>query len=190
MNQIRRYQFTVDDFARMGETGIFSSNVRVELIDGEVRLMSPIGARHAGIVNRIVAQLNRRLQGQAILAVQNPVVLSDFTEPQPDIAVLRARDDFYSQAHPTPPDVLLIIEVADTSLEYDRDEKVPHYAQVGIAEVWLVDLVQDVVTQFTRPADSSYREARAWTRGEVMRTSCLAELEIPVDDLFGPRTGA
>src|SRR5712691_10205844 len=136
--QILRWQFTVADFARMTEAGIFAEDDRVELIDGEVRVMSPIGPRHAAIVKRLNALMSRKVADRAILSVQDPIQLTDYTEPQPDLAVLRVREDFYVQAHPVPADVLVVVEVAETSLEYDREEKIPRYAQVRIPEVWLL----------------------------------------------------
>jgi Uma2 family endonuclease len=138
--QILRWQFTVADFARMIEAGIFAEDDRVELIDGEVRAMSPIEPRHAAIVKRLNALMSRQVGDRAILSVQEPIQLTDYTEPQPDLAVLRLREDFYVQAHPVPADVLVVVEVAETSLEYDREEKVPRYAQVCIPEVWLLDV--------------------------------------------------
>src|SRR5215216_6351059 len=117
--QIARWQFTVTDYARMRETGILSEDDRVELIDGEVRPMSPIGPPHAAIVNRLNRLMSRQLGELAIVSVQNPIQLSDYTEPQPDLAVLHPRDDFYAHAHPRVDDILLVVEVADTSIEYD-----------------------------------------------------------------------
>ena len=113
--QILRWQFTVTDFARMVETGILAEDDRVELIDGEVRAMSPIGPRHVAIVNRLNALLSRQAADWAIVSVQNPIQLTDYTEPQPDIAVLRAREDFYAEVLPLPEDVL-VVEAAETSL--------------------------------------------------------------------------
>jgi len=110
--QILRWQFTVADFARMVEAGILAEDDRVELIDGEVRAMSPIGPRHVAIVNRLNALLSRQVANRAIVSVQNPIQLTDYTEPRPAIAVLRPREDFYAQALPLPEDVLLVVEVA------------------------------------------------------------------------------
>jgi Uma2 family endonuclease len=118
--QIARRPFTVSDYARMRETGILAEDDRVELIDGEVRLMSPIGPRHAAIVNRLSTLIRRHIGETAIVSVQNPIQLNDYTEPQPDLAILHARDDYYAHAHPRPDDIILVIEVADTSAAYDR----------------------------------------------------------------------
>jgi hypothetical protein len=130
--QILRWQCTVANFARMVETGILAEDNRVELIDGAVRAMRPIGSRHVAIVNRLNARLSRQVTDRAIVSVQNPLQLTDYTEPQPDLAVLRPRADFYAQALPVPADVLLVVEVVETSPEYDRDEKIPRYAQARL----------------------------------------------------------
>ena len=153
---IQRRPFTVRDYSRMLETGILTEDDRVELIDGEVRLMSPIGPLHVAIVNRLTALLTRQLGDQAIVSVQNPIQLNDYSEPQPDLTVLAPRADFYSTALALPDDVLLVIEVADSSLEYDRDEKLPRYAASGIAEVWIIDVSSGSVEQYSAPRGDHY----------------------------------
>src|SRR3982751_4315477 len=126
--QIQKHYFNVDEFYLMARGGVFSEDARVELIEGEVIEMSPIGSRHAGCVDRLNALLNRSGQN-VIVRVQSPIRIDDFSEPEPDIALLKPRADFYSNSHPTPADVLLIIEVAETSVEYDRGVKLPLYAR-------------------------------------------------------------
>lgn len=133
------YRFSVEQYHRMAEGKVFGEDARVELLDGQVVDMSPVGARHAACVNRLTRLLGA-LGQTAILAVQNPIELSGLSEPQPDIALLRPRHDFYAGHHPLPTDVLLVIEVADTSWEYDRNRKAPLYLAAGIPEVWAVDL--------------------------------------------------
>lgn len=120
---ISRYYFTVAEFERMGQAGILTKDARLELIEGEIIEMSPVGSRHAACVNFLSRFLNRAVGDIALVSAQNPIRLSDFSEPQPDVALLRLRDDFYRAAHPTPAETLLIIEVADTTLEYDRQVK-------------------------------------------------------------------
>ena len=183
--QILRWQFTVADFARMVEAGILAEDDRVELIDGEVRAMSPIGPRHVAIVNRLNALLSRQIADRAIVSVQNPIQLTDYTEPQPDIAVLRPREDFYAQALPLPEDVLLVVEVAETSLEYDRDEKIPRYAQTSIPEVWLIEVEPATVTQYTQPDGTRYRRAQTLARGQPLSAYILGPLHLAIDDIFG-----
>jgi Uma2 family endonuclease len=183
--QVLRWQFTVTDFARMAAAGIFAEDDRVELIDGEVRAMSPIGPRHAAIVKRLNALLSRQIVPTAIISVQDPIQLTDYTEPQPDIAVLRGRADFYAQAHPVSADVLLVVEVAETSLEYDREEKVPRYAQARIPEVWLIDVERETVTQYTQPDGTHYRGKQTLQRDQVLVSPTMSHLRLAVGDIFG-----
>ncbi len=136
--QPQRYYFSVDDYYRMADAGVFPIDARVELIDGEVVEMFSIGNRHIGAVIRLTTLLSRKVGASALVSVQNPVRLNDFSEPQPDIALLKPRKDFYSNAHPTPAAALLIIEVADTSVNFDRRVKLPLYARAGIPETWVM----------------------------------------------------
>lgn len=136
--QIARWQFTVNDYHRMRETGILTEDDRLELIDSEVRLMSPVGPLHAAVVKRLNALLSAKTGEQAVISIQDPIQLDDDTEPEPDIAILRFDDTWYAQRHPTPADIFFVIEVADTPLEYDREERLPRYAASGIREVWLI----------------------------------------------------
>ena len=183
--QLLRWQFTVVDFARMGEAGIFTEDDRVELIDGEVIAMSPIGPKHVAIVNRLNALMNRQVGDHTIVSVQNLIQLNDYTEPQPDLAVLRARDDFYLHALPLSSDVLLIVEVAETSLAYDREEKLPRYAQAGIPEVWIIDIEQEMVSQYTQPDGSRYTTEQALERGHDIVSPTLNALQLTVNQIFG-----
>jgi Uma2 family endonuclease len=183
--QVTRWQFTAADYERMVETGILAEDDRVELIDGEVIAMSPIGPPHAAIVNRLNALLNIQLAGAAIVSVQNPIRLNDYSEPQPDLAVLRPRDDFYAESHPLAADVLLLIEVADTSLGYDRDQKVPRYAQEAIPEVWLVDIDSKTIIQFAHPSLGGYHHQSTLARGQALVAHSIPDLEIAVDAIFG-----
>jgi Uma2 family endonuclease len=183
-SKFQRWQFTVQDFARMVESGILAENDRVELIDGEVRHMNPIGSLHAAIVNRLNSILTSRLGQRAIVSVQNPVILNDFTEPQPDIVVLRPRDDFYRKALPGPEDVLVVIEVADSTLEYDRDEKIPRYAKMRIPEAWLVDVNDQVLTLYSHPHGDGYLHSPAFAPGQELESVEIPFLRIGIDDVF------
>lgn len=183
--QVTRWQFTADDYERMVETGILGKDDRVELIDGEVIAMSPIGPPHAGIVNRLNTFLNRHFAGTAIVSVQNPIRLNDYSEPQPDLAILRLRDDYYAHAHPTPADILLVVEVADSSLEYDSQEKMPRYAQDAIPEVWLVDVEHQSVTQYAQPLITGYSHQATLTRRQMLVAQTIGGLELAIDAIFG-----
>ncbi len=180
--EIQRWQFTVADFMLMGAAGILAEDDRVELVDGEIRAMSPVGAAHGAVINRLNMLFVPAFSGKAVVSVQNPIQLDDFTEVLPDVAVLRYREDFYALAHPSPPDVLLLIEVADSSLRYDRGEKRLRYAQAGISEYWVVDMVGRCVFQYVDPEATGYRTERVLAAGDV----CVfgADVSLPVGDLF------
>lgn len=182
--EIARWQFTVADYARMREAGILSEDDRVELLDGEVRPMSPIGPFHAAIVNILVLLLTRQLDDRAIVSVQNPIQLNDYSEPQPDVAILQPREDFYAAGHPRPDDVLVAIEVADSSLEYDRTEKLPRYAVAGIAEVWIIDVGKQTVEQYTQPRNGRYHHLQLAEHGERISAQAVDQLVLSVDTLF------
>lgn len=146
-----RHLITVDAFHRMGETGILGPADRVELIDGEIIDMSPIGALHAAIVAQLARHFARRAGESVFIRCQNPLRLDDVSEPEPDLVILRPRADFYATAHPGPADALLVIEVADTSLAYDLGVKVPLYARHGIPEVWVIDAATRRTRVFREP---------------------------------------
>ena len=143
---------SVTEYHLMGDVGIFAPGERVELIEGEIINMPPIGSTHSGIVDHLNRLLVRAVGDKAIVRVQNPVVLSDLSEPEPDFALLKPRENFYKDATPSASDVLLLIEVADSTLRYDRDIKVPLYARHGIPETWIIDIANAQVTIY-RDAD-------------------------------------
>jgi len=144
----------------MAETGILPPQARVELIEGEIVDMTPIGSRHSGYTDHLCQLLFAAVKSHAIVRTQSPIHLGTFTEPQPDIALLRPRADYYSNAHPTPADILLIIEVADSSLDYDRGIKLPLYAQHSIPECWLADLNSRVISRHHEPGPAGYQRAQ------------------------------
>ena len=185
VTEVRRYSFTVDEFAKMGEAGIFTAEDRVELIDGEIRKMTPIGPLHATIVNRINATLMKLLESSAVLQVQNPVRLDLHNEPQPDFSIIKARGKYYETALPGPGDTLLAVEVADSSLAYDLHEKAPRYARSMIPEVWVVDLQDKVVRVFTQPGASGYANERVMPRGSTIASASVEGLRVEVDEIFG-----
>ena len=180
-----KYRFTVEEYYRMGEVGILSPDVRVELVDGEIRRMPPIDPPHASIVHRLNAVLGRKLLGKVVVGIQSPIRMDDFNEPQPDVTVLRFRDDYYGSQHPMPADVLLVIEVADTSLRYDRDEKMPRYGAAGIPESWLVDVQAGTITVFTKPRAGGYGQERVVTRGQEIMSVAVEGLRLQVDEALG-----
>lgn len=183
--QAARKHFTVDEYHRMGQAGVFSEDDRVELVEGEILMMSPIGSYHAASVKQVSSEFHNILGGRAIVSVQDPIALNDLSEPQPDIALIRPRADFYRHALPTASDVLLIIEVADTSVDYDRDIKLPAYARSGIPEVWLADIPAETVTAHTEPANGVYRTVRTYRRGDSITPLHFPDLSIEVTSILG-----
>jgi len=172
--QLLRRSFTVEEYHRMAQAGILGEDDRVELIDGEIVKMAPIGSRHAACVDRLTQPLADHVRGRSIVRVQNPIRLGHHSEPQPDLALLKARPDFYAQGHPGPDDALLLVEVVETSAEVDRGVKVPLYARAGISEVWLVDLIEDRIEVYRQPTPQGYQQVQHLRRGE-----CLAPLSFP-----------
>lgn len=179
----RPWLFTAAEYYRMAEVGILAEDDRVELIEGEILEMSPIGVRHAAVIDKVAALVRDRVSG-VIVRVQNPVHLSERSEPQPDLLLLRAREDFYSTAHPRPQDVLLLIEVADSSVMYDRNLKIPLYARSGVREVWLVDLVTNAVEVHASPTAAGYSRMQRFERGETVISAHLPELRIDAADML------
>ena len=173
-----RRRFDVDAYYRMAEAGILSPKDRVELIDGEIIEMAPIGAPHGGKVDRLTSLVARIVaDGQVIARVQGPLRLDRRNEPQPDLMLLRPRADFYETGHPSAADVLLLVEVADSSLAYDRGPKLALYARHGVPEVWVVDLVGRAVEICREPGPEGYAE-RSGLSGGLATPMLLSELAI------------
>jgi Uma2 family endonuclease len=181
--QIARRHFNVTEYYRMMEAGILSESDHVELIDGEVIEVSPIGSRYAACVDRLNRLFNKL--EDVIVRVQSPVRLDDFSEPQPDITLLRLRPDFYAQGHPAPSDVLLVVEIADSSTEFDRVVKLPLYAEAGIPEFWLVNLPEEKVEAFSHASNNTYQESQGFGRGEFVTSRILPALSLSVDSILG-----
>ena len=183
--QIARRHFNVTEYYRMAETGILSESDRVELIDGEVIEMSPIGSRHAACVDRLNQALSLFAGKHLIVRVQNPIRLDEYSEPQPDLCLLQRRADFYAQAHPTPADVLLVVEVADSSAGFDREVKLPLYAQESVPEMWLINLWGDTVEIYSQPSGGTYQKSRELKRGEIITSETIAQLSLAANDVLG-----
>jgi Uma2 family endonuclease len=181
-----RHAFSIDEWHHMGEIGLFGEAARMELLDGEVIEMSPIGSRHASCVNRLVRMLVTELGSRAIVASQNPVVLDDTSEPQPDVGVLSPRPDEYSRSHARPSEILLLVEVSDTTLAFDRDRKAPYYANAGIRECWIVDLTGDQILVMRAPDDGGYRDVRALRRGQRVDIEALPSVVLEVANILDP----
>jgi Uma2 family endonuclease len=179
-----RRQFTVHDYARMRETGILTEDDRVELLDGEIYLMSPLGSLHIAIVNRLNKLLMRLVGDDAILSIQNSVQLNDYSEPQPDVAILSPRDDYYDQALARPDDIILLIEVADTSIDYDRDQKLPRYAASNITEVWIIDVDQRVIEQYLQPMQGQYTQINKVLFGNSILSKTMHQIAFTTEQIF------
>ncbi len=183
--EIAKRLFNVREYERMVETGILTEDDRVELIGGEIVEMSPTGTRHAACVRRLNTLLAARVGASALLSVQDPIVLDDFSEPQPDVVLLRPRPDFYEQRHPRAPDVLLLIEVSDTTLKTDRQIKMPLYARAGVGEYWVVNLQDNEIEIYARPSGSAYQLVRRAGRGATVNTENVAGLAHEEDAVLG-----
>ena len=182
---VTRRRFTVHDYHRMGDAGILSPSDRVELIDGEIISKPVIGPRHGASVDRTTRALVTAVGTSAIVRVQGAVRLDLFHEPEPDIVLLRPRADFYASAHPGPADILLVIEVAESSIDYDRDIKARIYAKARVLEYWLVDLSEDVVHVHSGPANAVYRSVITCRRGQTIAPRALPSCAIATLDLLG-----
>lgn len=183
---VQTHRFTVEDFHRMETAGILKEDDRVELIDGELIEMTPIGPAHSACVNRLTRILVQRAGDRALVSVQNAVVMRPRSEFYPDVAVLRPRADDYAAELPGPQDVLLLIEVADTALRFDREIKLPRYAEVGIPEVWIVNLSDASIEVYRDPAPTGYRSTTAFRRGDQLKPGLLPALNIAVSEILPP----
>lgn len=179
-----RHRFTVAQYEEMVEAGILTENDRVELMRGEVVEKVSIGPAHAAVVNRLNRLFQRRFGDSVLVAVQDPVRLSD-SEPEPDLALLKMRDDFYADQTPGANDVLLVVEVADTTLETDRTLKCEVYAEAGISEYWIVNLIEECLEVHRQPTPSgTWAKIRRLTRADSIAPLCLPDCLIPVADLL------
>ena len=183
--ELAKRWITSDEYERIGEAGVFPPDARLELVEGEIYKMSPIGSPHAACVKFLSDLMHSLFAGKLIVSVQDPIRLNDFSEPQPDLALLRRRGDFYRGAHPMPADVLLVVEVADTTVETDRKVKLPLYARAGIQEAWIINIPDQQIEIYTDPAGDSYRIAVQTVRGERAQSLTLKELSVGVDELLG-----
>lgn len=181
----RPHRLSLEEYHRMIEAGVFIDTPRMELIEGEIIELTPIGPRHAYVVEKLAKLLIRRFADDVSVRLQLPITLGDGSEPEPDIALVRARD--YSQAHPGPDDVLLLIEIADSSLVYDRERKAPLYARFGIPEYWVIDTSEPALEIYRNPAPEGYRESLLPGADEEVTPIRLSHQRFRVADLLlGP----
>ena len=182
--KITKRRFSVKEYYLMAEAGILSPRDRVELIDGEIVQMAAMGSYHAGCVNTLNRLFMETLGRRVVVSVQNPVRLGERSEPEPDVALLRPRADLYTDSHPRPENVLLIVEVSHSTVEYDRDVKTPLYAAAGIPELWLVNLDEDYIDGLSDPDGVGYRATRRYVRGERIAPALLPDAALEVSQIL------
>ncbi|AFY69261.1 protein of unknown function DUF820 [Thalassoporum mexicanum PCC 7367] len=185
MMQLLNKRFTVAEYHSLHEAGILTEDDRTELLRGEIYQMSPVGRRHASCVKRLNHLFKNIYKSRIIIGVQDPIELSNESEPQPDISLLRWQDDFYLAKHPTPEDILLLIEVADSTVGIDQTSKLPLYAEHGIVESWLVDLNQECVLVNRNPAIDGYQDIQVFKSGQSLSVQALPEVAIEVNKILG-----
>jgi len=169
----------------MAAAGILNEDDPVELIEGEIVEMPPMGSPHAACISRLTHMLVPRAGNLVSVRVQLPVRLDERSEPEPDLALVKSCADSYASAHPGPEDVLLVIEVADTSVEYDRNVKLPLYARAGIPEAWLIILPKDLIEVHSEPKNGKYQKVQRLKRGKTLVSATISELKLKVGDILG-----
>jgi Uma2 family endonuclease len=179
--QMQRRLFTVKEYHLMSEAGVFGNNERVELIEGEIIQMAAIGKRHAARVDRLANFFYEQVRRRAIIRVQNPICLDHKSEPQPDIALVQRRADFYEESLPNSQHIFLLVEVADSTVDYDRDVKVPNYARSGIQEVWLWDLEVNCLEVYRLPTANGYSSMQKIAGGEIVSPLAFPDLQVSID---------
>jgi Uma2 family endonuclease len=184
MAVLTQHRFSVKDYYRMAETGVLRPDARVELLEGQIIDMSPIGPFHSGIVIRLNRLFHLKSKGQWDMSVQSPLRIDQHSEPEPDIMLLRPRPDDYTKAHPRPEDVFLLVEVADASLYYDRDKKLPLYGCAGIPEVWIVNLVEQEVEVYREPNFTGYGSKTILRPGQQAVPQSFPDVAVDVAELL------
>ncbi len=181
---ITRKRFTTQEYEQIIAAGVIGEDDRLELLEGEIVEMSPIGPSHSGCVLKLTEQLYKLQSPQIMVRVQDPIRLGKFSVPQPDISVVHRRSDYYTKSHPEPEDILLLIEVAESSLSYDRELKLPLYARAGIPEVWIANPLGQVIEVYRSPEGGGYRDKRQLRRGDVLTALNIPELNLTVDSIL------
>jgi len=179
-----QHRFSVEQYYRMAETEILRPDARVELLDGRITDMSPIGPFHGGVTKRLIRFFTALAGGRWIVSAQDPVHLDDYSEPQPDLMLLKPAADDYTSRHPVPDDVFLLVEVADTSLELDREEKLPAYGRAGIAEVWILNLPATTIEVYREPHFTGYGWNQVLRAGDKASPRAFPDVEVDVAELL------
>ncbi|MEY3870572.1 MAG: hypothetical protein RLZZ338_4466 [Cyanobacteriota bacterium] len=184
--------FTITEYHRLTEIGFFCEDDRVELIDGGIFEMAAKGVAHETCLRRLLREVNRILGGRATLQCQSPILLPNDSEPEPDFTLVRNRDDDYLSGHPTPGDILLLIEIADSSLSYDKEVKLPVYADAGIAHYWIFNLGRECLECYSEPyqtmkGDFSYRKTVIFLPNETVNLPGFPDLSLDLSKVFPPQ---
>ncbi len=182
--QVAKRLISVEEYHKMAEVGILKPDDRVELINGEIITMSPVGSPHASSVKRITALFFNVLMGKVTIGVQDPIQLSNYSEPEPDISILKYRPDFYEKNHPAAVDIYWVIEVAHSTLGYDRDYKVPFYAASDVQECWVVDVENKVLEVYRELSKGKYQSKEIYKSGDVVKLSHF-DFEVSVSKIVG-----
>ncbi|GCA87773.1 Uma2 family endonuclease [Microcystis aeruginosa] len=178
-------KFTVEEYEKMATQGIIKPDEKVELIRGEIIKMSPMGTRHAACIARLTQLFYRKFGDLILLGVQNPIRLNNNSQPEPDLSLLIPRSDFYVAAYPGPQDIYLIIEVSDSTLDYDRYTKIPLYAEANIQEVWIINLKEECLEVYRHPLQGSYQAMQKYYRGESIFIEFFSEIELTLIEILG-----
>ena len=181
-------KFTVEEYEKMATEGIIKPDEKVELIRGEIIKMSPMGTRHASSVDRLIQLFYQKLGQKIILRVQNPIRLNNNSQPEPDLSLLIPRSDFYVAAHPCPQDIYLVIEVSDSTLDYDSYTKIPLYAEANIQEVWIVNLKEECLEVYRHPLQGSYQAIHKYYRGEIIFIESFPAIELTLIEILGNKS--
>ena len=179
-----KHRFTVKEYYRMAETGVLRPDARVELLNGEIIDMSPIGPFHGGITKYLNQVFTTAARGRWITQVQDPVHLDDHSEPEPDLALVKPVADFYRRRHPQPEDVFLLIEISDSTLEADQTNKIPAYGRAGIVEVWIVNLNELTIEVYREPQFDGYGAKTVWRAGDTLAPLAFSDAKVDVAELL------
>ncbi len=182
--QLLTKKFTQNNYEKMIDSGILTPFDQVELIRGEIIEMSPIGLKHSATVIRLTNFLPSLLENKALISVQNSVQLDNYSQPEPDVVLLKKKEDFYATKRPTPSDILLLIEVSDSSLKYDQEIKIPLYADNKIEEVWIINLNNDTIEVYRYPEENFYQQRQILTKKENISCLAFSQISIAVTNLF------
>ena len=189
MTIITTKQFTIDEYNRLAELGFFHEDDRVELIKGEIIPMAAKGTLHSTFSRRLIRELSKLITNQATLQSKDPIIITPNSEPEPDIAILKNKDDDYLNSHPAAQDLLLLIEIADSSLKYDQEVKLPLYAEAGITDYWIFNLIENCLETYNQPFQDlqgkfGYRRKVIFLPNETVNLPCFSELTLDLSNIF------